>query len=484
MCQYYGVETIEAVEKNRMRDLIIAGGPYSEKDQERILKYCESDVLETAQLYRAIMSEYRPWQVRQAYLRGQYMAACALMEWRGIPIDTETLDRLKSNWDKIKLRLIEQVDQKYGFYDDMVFKIDRFQKYIIDRGIPWPTTPTGKPKTDDDTLKDICRTYPDLRDFRDLRYITGQLRSIDLAVGSDGRNRQMLSAFRTKTGRNAPSNSHFIFGPAVWFRSLIKPSEGRALAYIDYSQQEFGIAAALSKDQNMQAAYTAEDPYLHFAKMVGAVPENATKSTHGEVRAAFKACILGVQYGMKHKSLAAQANISEDHAKMLLKAHRRIFPKYWEYVDWNQDQTNTGYLHTDYGWRWCTASTKETTIQNWPIQATGADILRAACIKLMEAGIEIIAPVHDAVLIEADIENIEAEAQRAQKIMEDVTEKILGAGNRIGTDIEYIKYPDRYQDERGVETWDRIMRILEEVENEPDPQRTISSYSADESATG
>jgi hypothetical protein len=57
-------------------------------------------------------------------------------------------------------------------------------------------------------------------------------------------NRTLLSAFRARSGRNAPSNSKFIFGPSVWLRGLIKPAPGYALAYVDWQQQEFGIAAA------------------------------------------------------------------------------------------------------------------------------------------------------------------------------------------------------------------------------------------------
>ena len=64
----------------------------------------------------------------------------------------------------------------------------------------------------------------------------------------DGRNRVILSAFKAKTGRNQPSSSKFIFGPATWARFLIKPQPGQALAYIDWRAQEIGIAAALSGD--------------------------------------------------------------------------------------------------------------------------------------------------------------------------------------------------------------------------------------------
>ena len=100
----------------------------------------------------------------------------------------------------------------------------------------------------------------------------------------DGRNRCLLSAFRSRTGRNQPSNSKFIFGPSVWLRGLIKPPPGYGLAYIDWSQQEFGIAAALSGDPAMMDAYHSGDPYLAFAKQAGAVPAHATK-THASRKA-------------------------------------------------------------------------------------------------------------------------------------------------------------------------------------------------------
>ncbi len=98
------------------------------------------------------------------------------------------------------------------------------------------------------------------------------MRLADLAVGADGRNRCLLSPFQSRTGRNQPSNSRFIFGPSAWLRSLIKPDDGRAVAYIDWSQQEFGIAAAFSGDANMLVAYRSGDPYLAFAKQAGPFP--------------------------------------------------------------------------------------------------------------------------------------------------------------------------------------------------------------------
>src|SRR5262249_41951650 len=140
--------------------------------------------------------------------------------------------------------------------------------------------------------------------LREVRDSLSKLRLNDLAVGPDGRNRVLLSAFASKTGRNQPSNSRFIFGPSAWLRGLIQPGPGMAVAYLDWEQQEFGIAAALSEDQVMMEAYRSGDPYLAFAKQAGAVPPEATKHTHGPERDLFKACVLAVQYGMGEASLA------------------------------------------------------------------------------------------------------------------------------------------------------------------------------------
>ena len=81
-----------------------------------------------------------------------------------------------------------------------------------------------------------------LAPLRELRVTLSQMRPSQLAVGPDGRNRSLPSAFRARTGRNQPSNTRFVLGPAVWLRGLIRPRPGYGLAYIDWSQQEFGIA--------------------------------------------------------------------------------------------------------------------------------------------------------------------------------------------------------------------------------------------------
>src|SRR4029077_19013404 len=99
-----------------------------------------------------------------------------------------------------------------------------------------------KAKDDDYLLLPIdqARRWPELQPLHELRATLSGLRLTGLEVGSDGRNRCLLSPFKAGTSRNQPSNTKFIFGPARWMRGLIKPPEGCGLAYIDFASQEIG----------------------------------------------------------------------------------------------------------------------------------------------------------------------------------------------------------------------------------------------------
>jgi DNA polymerase I len=126
-------------------------------------------------------------------------------------------------------------------------------------------------------------------------------------------------------------------------------------------------------------------------------------------------------------------------------------------------------IETCYKWKMIISgsSNKEMlTVRNFPIQATGAEILRVAYILFSENKIKIVAPVHDALMIECDEKVADKETETARKLMCDTSEIVLGAGNRLRTDADIARYPDRYIDEKGAETWNLIMRILAEVKEE------------------
>src|SRR3712207_7908245 len=56
-------------------------------------------------------------------------------------------------------------------------------------------------------------------------------------------------------------------------------SPGMALAYVDFSSQEMGIAAALSRDEALLEAYRSGDIYMSFAKQAGLAPPRSEEHT-------------------------------------------------------------------------------------------------------------------------------------------------------------------------------------------------------------
>ncbi len=459
---WHGLDSIEGTEKQTMRDLVLRGGPWTVSEKQAVLDYCESDVMALKQLLPAMEGSI---QLSHALIRGEYMKAAAHIEFNGIPIDTETFDLLKKHWETIQDELIEKVAGHTGIYDGRSFRSDRFAHWLVEMDIPWPQLPSGKLDLKDSTFKEIAKSYSAVAPLRELRIALSQMRLSELPVGMDDRNRCLLSAFRSRTGRNQPSNNKFIFGPAVWLRSLIKPKPGYGVAYVDWSQQEFGIAAALSGDLKMQEAYRSGDPYLAFAKQAGAVPADATRQTHKAQREQFKACVLAVQYGMGAESLAQRINQPTIRARELLRLHKETYRDFWSWSDAAVDHAMLhGRLWTTFGWTIHTGTSPNPRfLRNFLMQANGAEMLRLACINLTKASIKVCAPVHDAVLIEAPLEDFAEIIKQTKRIMSDASAIILD-GFRLSSDVDEIRYPDRYADERGEQMWDTVMALIENIQ--------------------
>jgi DNA polymerase family A len=457
----FGLGGLDAGEKEDMRALAIRGGPYSSEEQRALLVYCESDVIALAQLLPAMLPSL---DFPRALLRGRSMKAAAHIEHAGIPVDTAQLAILRQAWPTLQGALIQRIDQRYHVYEGHHFRADWWEQWVARQGIPWPRLPSGRLALDQDTFRDMAHAYPIVNPMRELRASLSQLRLEQLAVGQDGRNRAMLSAFRAKTGRNAPSTTRFIFGPAVWLRHLIRPEPGYGVAYIDYEQQEFGIAAALSGDVAMQQAYASADPYLSFAKQAGAVPPDATRSTHSAERERFKACVLAVQYGMGAESLAYRIGQTPAHARALLRAHRQTYARFWQWIEGAVDYAMlTLELHTVFGWTLhVEGNVNPRTFSNFPMQSNGSEMLRLACSLATERGIEVCAPVHDAVLIHAPREELPHAIALTQQCMQQASEAVL-AGYRLRTEAKSFLFPEHYQDARGAEMWQTVKGLLTSI---------------------
>jgi DNA polymerase I-like protein with 3'-5' exonuclease and polymerase domains len=300
---------------------------------------------------------------------------------------------------------------------------------------------------------------------------------LNVACDADGRNRVLLGAFGTVTGRNAPSgskeNGTFIFAPAKWVRFLIKPPKGMALAYLDWASQEYGVCAVLSGDRNMVECYESGDPYLGFASLAGAAPRGATKESHPEIRKLYKLVTLAMGYGMKWWGLQKTAGISEQVAKRVSDDYRRVFSTYCE---WREKQIDEfalrGRIMTVLGWPLNRSqATKENTVINFGGQANAAEMLRLAAIETRRRGVEICALIHDALLIQAPIREIRSAISETEKAM-GAASKIILRGYELRVECkedaivkgkvvrgDVTRYPQRFYSEDGADFWHRIQRL-------------------------
>lgn len=482
MQRYYGFDAISSKRKDAMRDRIMRGWPFTPAEQEQILQYCAGDVKPALQ--QLLVRVLPDIDLGVALYWGEFVAVSAKMQHRGVPIDMENFSQLtdKNVWRLIRDEMVPVVDAQYGVFTrnvvgDWVFSWDRWTAYLKREGIYelWPRLETGKLDMRRKTFENMSRGFPQLEALRQLRHTRDKMRKVKLAVGKDGRNRTVLWSFKSKTGRTQPAAAEWIFSPAVWLRSLIKPASGMAVAYVDYSSMEFLLAASLSDGHcgpvnNMLDMYRSGDPYLSFAKSVNAVPQSATRKTPGveEIRDRYKVMLLSTQYGLWVTSLAARLKISEIEAHEMLCQHHEQFSQYWAWSDdYIQHAMQTGYIQTAMGWGHhigIVGVVNEKSLRNWPIQSAGADILRISCIMAERHGIRLLGPIHDAVLIEAPIERIEADVALMQEIMRRASRVVLNrtaeGTHELRTDFKIFEYPKHYTDPRGDEIWEHVLQII------------------------
>jgi len=479
MMRYFGLDAIDAKRKDAMQKRVMQGWPFTPAEREQILRYCASDAEALIRLLPRVLPEI---ELGVALYWGEFAAVSALMQHRGVPIDMENFPQLadKKIWRDIRDDMVPAVDAQYGVFarnaaGDWTFSAEKWVTYLKREGLYdlWPRLESGALNMRRKTFENMSKGFSQPEELRQLRHTRDKMRKVKLAVGADGRNRTMLWPFKSKTGRTQPKASEWIFSPAVWLRSLIKPEPGMAVAYVDYSSMEFLLAASLSDGHtgpvnNMLDMYRSGDPYLAFAKSVGAVPKSATKKSHEPVRDNYKVMLLSTQYGLSVATLAARLKISTFEAYEMLSQHHQQFSQYWAWSDdYIQHSMQTGVVQTAFGWTYhigIVGQINERSLRNWPIQSAGADILRIACILAARHGIRLLAPVHDAVLIEAPIDRIEADVTLMQEVMRRasciVLNKDANGAHELRTDFKIFKHPGHYTDPRGDAIWEHVLELL------------------------
>ncbi len=495
----HGLPARQNEAKRAVIQRILAGPPYSSEDRERILAYCEEDVVDAEALLLALLPQMEPGFWECALIRGGYSVATAHFGRNGYPVDAELHDKIISSWEDIRREMIASVSD-YGVFSKNRFSHILFEELLGRLGVDkdWPLTPTGARKTDEKSLRAMADRHAPIERLCNTMVALGQMKKIQpLAIGPDGRARlgkkdlafrrlgipfldQDLASvgygtFRSKTGRNQPMASEFLMLRNNWWRTMVTPQPGKVLLYLDWQSQEIAVAAYLSGDPAMIRHYRSGDFYLAFGKGAGLVPQNATKQSHDLFRnKVLKPVSLGTLYGQKEQSMAARIKRPVTEAANLLRAHADQCRLYWQ---WNRDSIDTaalsGVIETPLGWRmevpdirqtslvageWEQDGTRETTLQNWPMQATAGDILRVACIAMARANLRIAFPLHDAVLVEVDEAYADEAGRHAAFLMEEAARAVLG--HPIPVDIDVVRPGESLRGAKGDAMWGIVSSAL------------------------
>ena len=520
VCAIHGISTRDQQHKEEMRRLILTGGPWTEEQERQILDYCAEDVWDTLALLAEMWPKIPdPQYCRQkidgisaAIHRGRTISPFAWMEHVGIPIDAKLNARLAKHFPEIMENLYKEVREEFPIFNDDGFDIapSKFVEFLKMKGWldnpdhPWPKTSGGKkrdkkqPKRDGKTLDSMSLVYPELKKLTSLLSIRSSTKlGLQFPIGPDNRHRVGFWPFGTVTSRCAPSSKEYMLaGGSPAFRHLAKPAKGEILIEADWSAQEIWIAAYLSGDKAMQKMLQQADPYIAFGEMAGVIPAGSLekfgvkecKVRFAAERTRLKAVTLGVLYGKTIYTVARECGITSDEAKRLLRLHKQLFPQFWLWIEWMVNEAlATHKISTKLGWQRRLLSKKErdkhksddqkrkkvqNSLQNFPMQSHGAEMLRLALVYATEKGVGICAPLHDAIFVVAPADQEAWATETLKECMERAAMDIIGV--KIPIEMFVVRYPDRFvPDDKpmAVTVWNKMMVSLEKAERQGSENR-------------
>ena len=465
-CRLFGIDACETSHKDAMRAICIEHQVIPDEHIWDVLKYCLDDCTITLQLFRKLLPLTRNF--KQAIHRGRFCEIQSSIQQHGLPVDVQAIEKLREGLPRLESIAIDKaVSAGFDIFMGSGEVSETSLAGILTKTrTPWLRTFAGHLKTDRDTFKDIAAVDPRWQPVVDVLSIQKASHTFrnGLKVGTDDRHRYFAAPLATSTGRHQPRKCLWTLPKA--FRSILYPEPGWGIAILDWKSQEIGVSAGLSGDKNLLQVFTADDPYIEFAILAGALPKGATKKSHPKQRSLFKRSLLALQYGCGPKTLGLNLGISAVEAEQIHKMFQQTFDVYhsWAESTWHHGICR-GELFTINGWRRGTrydpkrddGSVNPLSLTNFMVQGAGADILRAAAIGIGRKGIRVISTIHDAIAIEAPLETFHQDVATTEAIMARTSKALLDIPAR--TDVT-IAVDDRYRDEDGQKLWREIATEL------------------------
>ena len=373
----------------------------------------------------------------------------AQMEINGISVNKQMLKHLLEEAEK-EIKILEskiyQLAQKsfnINSYQQLAGVL--FQDLKLDSSILKKTS-SGKISTDIFELtkiKDSHSIIPLIIEYRQLDKLkTAFLNSLPQLINfKTQRIHTIWKQSGTATGRlsSEEPNLQNIPSKGEWGKKIRKAFEsapGFSFLSLDYSQIELRIAAHLSLDSKMMAAFK-EDKDIHTltASYINNIKEEEVTP---EMRKLAKILNFGIIYGMGAKALSETAGTSLKEAKKFKEEYFHDFSGLKNYLERSLYQAKKlGYVETIFGRKRFLpligslgqiGRQEERMAMNMPIQGLAADIIKLSMIKIsdfiksknLEDEVKLILQIHDELILEVKSAIIKEIAPQLKEIMEQV----------------------------------------------------------------
>lgn len=407
---------------------------------ETISEYAAEDADVTLQLKNVLEKQLSENQLNNLFynIEMPLVRVLAQMERNGVLIDDFALAQssqvLTSEMLKIEHKIQKTAGENVNISSpkqigELLF--DRLK--VVEKA---KKTKTGQYVTDEDTLETLRSKHPVVGQILEYRRLKKLLSTyIDalpkLINRKTGKVHTSFNQTVTATGRLSSSNPNLQNIP-------IRDEQGKEIrkAFIaepdcvfvsaDYSQVELRIMAHLSGDENMLAAFRADnDIHAATAATIFHVPIDDVTS---DMRRKAKTANFGIIYGISVFGLSERLSIPRGEAKELIDGYFASFPQVQVYIDnCIEKARENGYVETIFHRkRFLPDITShnanvrkfaERNAVNAPIQGSAADIIKIAMVRiakrLEEAQLqtEMILQVHDELnfnVPKAELEQVKA----------------------------------------------------------------------------
>lgn len=383
-------------------------------------KYNCYDTVVTYESAVEIVKEMEEFGVDKFYFEHSHKLIKPLMELqrRGIRIDLEARNKLKTELQKNKEEMQKQLDEIVG-HPLNVSSPKQMKEYLYTEcGYRKKISrKTGNETADEETIKELAVKHdnPALALVLGIRQV-GKLLStyVETQIDKDERIRCSYVITGTDTGRLSSRKSIYGSGTNLQniprgelIRSLFIPDSGNIFINADLSQAEARVVAFLAKERRLQTIFANPDGDVH-KKNASFIFNKKVEDVSDEERQLAKTLVHAANYCIGIKKFAKHIKGTESRARELLNQYYTMYPciKLW-HRETEEQLRKTRILRTPLGRKRMFFGRWEDDLIRAAIayvpQSTVSDILNIGLVKAYHAlpvGWEILMQVHDSVLIQ------------------------------------------------------------------------------------